>query len=152
MAGVRHGRMAQAAITRRATCLRPYTPHPSPLCTLTPTPQHPLASYTWGASPPEQCTLNPAPTPTPPSEQPKPVYERPSINYPKFGSSKSSSGSGGASRLDAIPRRKPGEAIIKEMEEEKERMRTEQRPQPKGKGGGGGPGVSVRLLISSGWG
>ena len=74
------------------------------------------------------------------------MYERPSINYPKFGSSKSSSGSGGASRLDAIPRRKPGEAIIKEMEEEKERMRTEQRPQPKGKGGGGGPGVSVRLL------
>lgn len=54
------------------------------------------------------------------------------IVYPSFGHPKPSSTSANAARLQAIPRRRPGQQIVAEMEEEKAQMRQQGVPMPRG--------------------
>jgi hypothetical protein len=56
----------------------------------------------------------------------------PQINYPRFGKGGSGGDSLNAARLKQIPRRKPAEEILKEMQEEEEHRK--QAPPPRQRG------------------
>jgi len=62
-------------------------------------------------------------------DPPKQEYIRPQVSYPKFGKQRPASSS---APIHHIPRRKPAEVILTELEEEKQRQKEARPPPPKG--------------------